>query len=127
MPNAKQHAIVGAAVGGGLALLYELSKSVDPNDRRSVWQRVDWGRVAAYAAVGLAIGLLPDILEPATSPNHRKFFHSIAMMGLTGFGSLGEHTERWPAESREKTRICAGAYVSHLLLDAMTRKSLPWI
>lgn len=49
---------------------------------------------------GLAVLLtnLPDQMEPATHPNHRQFFHSVA---------------------------CA-AYGVHLALDATTRKSLPF-
>jgi hypothetical protein len=33
-----------------------------------------------------AMSCLPDILEPATSPNHRKFFHSVVFAAAVGAG-----------------------------------------
>ena len=130
MPNAKQHAIIGAAVAGGLCLATELLTAYltkDESDPRSILQRVSWGNVAAFAAVGGAIALLPDILEPAVSPHHRQFFHSLAMIGLTGYGILGEHTKQWSPRSRNDATICAAAYLSHLMADGLTPKGLPWV
>lgn len=74
---------------------------------------------------------LPDILEPATSPNHRQFFHSLAFAGLLclAFNELGN----WQPESaggeflKALGQVAIPAYLIHLLLDSLTAKSLPLI
>lgn len=38
------------------------------------------------SATGWACGTLPDVLEPATSPNHRQFLHSVLFAGLLIYG-----------------------------------------
>lgn len=81
---------------------------------------------------GLATALttcLPDILEPATSPNHRQFFHSLVWAGLVvaAVAKLREWKPTKPGEVLLKDlAMCAAAgYLIHLTLDAMTKKSLP--
>ncbi|WP_459949443.1 metal-dependent hydrolase [Denitratisoma sp. agr-D3] len=72
---------------------------------------------------------LPDLLEPATSPNHRSFFHSVVFAAglVEGFRQLNN----WqPATDLEKFLRGAGmlaisAYLIHLALDFTTKKSLP--
>lgn len=74
---------------------------------------------------------LPDILEPATSPNHRQFFHSLAFAGLLclAFRELGN----WQPESaggeflKALGQVAIPAYLIHLFLDSLTAKSLPLI
>lgn len=74
---------------------------------------------------------LPDILEPATSPNHRQFFHSLAFAGLLclAFKELGN----WQPESaggeflKVLGQVAIPAYLIHLFLDSLTAKSLPLI
>src|ERR1051325_7138183 len=105
MANAKQHAIIGAAVAGGLCLLVEITRASASPDNRPLWQRIDYGKVAAFAVVGAALGLLPDLLEPATSPNHRRFFHSPTTIGCVISGVVGKHTERWPPDTQQDASI----------------------
>ena len=77
--NKQQHAI-GAAVVVGLGSLFLSSKS-----DKSTGQRVmEAGISSELAAV---LGSVPDLLEPATHPNHRQFFHSV-LFGLTVAGGL---------------------------------------
>lgn len=72
---------------------------------------------------------LPDVLEPATSPNHRAFFHSLAFAGLlaTGLHKLNQ----WQPETefdkfwKGLGMLAGSAYLIHLALDLTTRKSLP--
>ena len=74
---------------------------------------------------------LPDILEPATSPNHRAFFHSIAFAALLGAGLYKLH--QWEPETDAETfwraigMLAGSAYLIHLALDFTTRKSLPLV
>lgn len=83
------------------------------------------------AAGGIAAlcGTLPDLLEPATHPNHRQFFHSWTFAVLLGVG--WHKLYKWQPESRlqEVLRdlglVLGGAYLVHLALDASRGKSLP--
>jgi len=100
---------------------------------------------------------MPDILEPAADPNHRKFAHSLVVGGALSVARFGEmqlscrrradaahqrllsHIPGCP--ERDTTllevliwRFLAGAavgfavgYASHLVLDATTTKGLPLI
>lgn len=74
---------------------------------------------------------LPDVLEPATHPNHRQFFHSLAFAGMLGMA--GHKAYRWETDNQfdEAVRFVVlvgiGAYLVHVLLDAGTPKALPMI
>lgn len=74
---------------------------------------------------------LPDLLEPATTPNHRQFFHSIAFATLLGAGLYKLH--QWePEDAADKFwkglgMLAISSYLIHLALDATTAKSLPVI
>lgn len=75
-------------------------------------------------------GRLPDILEPSlNNPNHRQFFHSLAFM--FGAGVIMKKLFEWEPYSMEGKAmrwgllIVGAAYMSHLLLDSSTPKSLP--
>ena len=129
MPNLKQHVAVGAAVGGGLNLAWQLHKLYDssepPNGLWEAVNRIDFFEVAAFAAVGVLCAALPDILEPATSPNHRALLHSVCCGGAVTYGAFGKHTGKWRPEDRMAVRIAALSYLSHLALDSGTPKGLP--
>jgi inner membrane protein len=72
---------------------------------------------------------LLDLLEPATSPNHRQFFHSIAFASLlvAGFVKLRDWETKATTEEFLKTlgKLAIAGYLVHLALDATTAKSLP--
>jgi len=100
-------------------------------------------------------GMMPDVLEPATSPNHRKLAHSVVMLGTLTLARVVEWQtgcRRRAAEDAEvasslllgsKARADAelaavvwsffagfiagfvAGYASHLGLDATTLRSLP--
>ncbi len=86
----------------------------------------------AAGTVGALLGKLPDALEPALrNPHHRQFFHSFAMLGLVGWGVHKVH--QWEPED-DLERLLRGllmvggiAYLSHLALDALTSRSLPFV
>jgi inner membrane protein len=73
---------------------------------------------------------LPDLLEPATTPNHRQFFHGIAFASLLGLGLYKLH--QWQAEGASDKfwkalgMLALSSYLIHLALDATTAKSLPF-
>jgi hypothetical protein len=68
MPNAAAHRIGAAVVVGTVAVIHEKQNGVITHK--------------SVAATGLAAlcTRLPDILEPATSPQHRQFFHSVTFL-----------------------------------------------
>ncbi len=118
MANGMTHSIVGGLSG--------LAVSLCDTD--------DYGRSThnpvLTTAVGTFFGKLPDILEPALkNPHHRQFCHSVTVLVTLGYG-LKKVYEWKPKDDVEGVfrclALCAGVgYISHLLLDASTPRSLP--
>ena len=63
----------------------------------------------AMGAAAACLPSLPDILEPALHPNHRKFFHSVTVFAALGYGiactngkpkTTGSDWREWSAWSR---------------------------
>ena len=131
MPNLKKHIASGALVAGGANLVCQLVRLYTaprrPESFLDALANVKWGRVAMFAAAGATIAALPDILEPARHPNHRAFFHSVCCCGALAYGAFGKHSKGWTDDNRDAASASALAYISHLLLDAGTPKSLPFI
>jgi membrane-bound metal-dependent hydrolase YbcI (DUF457 family) len=131
MANSKKHLVVAATACGGANLLCQLYNILNsPNPPSGFWDtinRIDFLEIAAFAGIGGAIGLFPDLIEPATSPNHRAFFHSLAFSGVVTYAAFGKHSENWSTEDKIAARIALLSYLSHLALDAGTPKSLPLI
>lgn len=122
---------VGASVTGAANLgwqIYKLYQSPEPP--KNLWEvicRIDWVELGVFAAEGAVVATLPDVLEPATSPNHRAFFHSLTTGGMVAYGALGKHTEQWRSDDRFAAAAAALSFLSHLYLDGMTPKGLPAI
>lgn len=74
MANRKQHAILGATAGVSGYALYSWIKQ----------EEMSLPELVGFALSGTIGAFLPDILEPATSPNHRSFFHSVSFVGMAG-------------------------------------------
>lgn len=79
--------------------------------------------------VGYFGGRIPDLLEPATNPNHRRFFHCVLVLLLIAYG-IKLLMDWKPKDNAERilkgVLIATGiGYLSHLALDGMTPKSLP--
>jgi membrane-bound metal-dependent hydrolase YbcI (DUF457 family) len=72
------------------------------------------------------------MIEPALgNPNHRQFFHSFVVLGSL---SAGMHkVYHWePQDEVEKIirgvlLVGGAAYLSHLALDALASRSLPFV
>ncbi len=82
--------------------------------------------LAISVGVGVASASLPDLLEPASHPNHRAFFHSIAFNGLLAV-SLRKGWLSPAISPDQKSLLTIGmlAYLSHPCLDSFTPKGLP--
>lgn len=122
MPCAKEHLIVGLAVGAVVnGVIQWLEYLHDPA------KRFDWGELIICSAASGAAALLPDILEPANSPNHRKFFHSIAAAGLVAYATSGRHTNNYSKLARKIFVVLGLGYLSHLALDCTTPRAIDLI
>lgn len=83
----------------------------------------------AGGAIAAALTNLPDLLEPASSPNHRAFFHSLTFAAMVGTGL--HKLSQWEARTDQDKLLKAlgmlagAAYLIHLALDFTTRRSLP--
>lgn len=89
------------------------------------------GTSLAMGLAAAALPTLPDHIEPALHLNHRKFFHSIAV--VAGLAYAVRQVYVWEAEGEwerlARALLLAGgaAYLGHFALDALSAKSLPLI
>lgn len=121
MPNAATHRFGAALVVGGFSAYSEYKKKGE-----------NTATPLAHSAFAAVCGTLPDILEPALNPNHRRFFHSFGFAGLLGYGLYQLHQKWQPQDEVEKVAknvalIAGSAYLIHLAMDSTTPKSLPLI
>lgn len=118
MADFRQHVWIGAATG---ALTYAaMCLYFD--------RQFNLGEMLGCAAVSTAMALVPDIVEPALTPNHRGLAHSL----MTGSVLLRVACERCATQNRhweEFQKIlfasAAAGYLSHLVADGCTPRSLP--
>jgi inner membrane protein len=82
-------------------------------------------------SIASILGSLPDLVEPATNPHHRQFFHSYAFAII--LGGVTYQIYKWEPEStlqdiiRFLLLVASGAYLIHLLYDSQTPRGLPII
>lgn len=120
MANGTTHSIIGGLAGLGAALY-------DGNDESKFVHNP-----VLAAAIGTFFGKLPDILEPSlNNPHHRQFCHSVVVLVAVGYGLKKvyewEPEDNWEMFIRGLMLFAGAGYISHLLLDATTSRSLPVI
>ena len=119
MPNGKTHFIAGAVVAASVNFAIQSAEMAIDYDRK-----FDWGEFFLCTGAGAFAGLAPDILEPATSPNHRQFFHSIIAAGLVAWSISGRHTSKFSRATRLALWVFGMSYLSHIALDCTTPKRI---
>lgn len=119
MPNWKTHMIIGAATGAAVNIAIQAGRKV-----LSPKSHFDFGELLLCTGVASMAALIPDVLEPATSPNHRGFFHSFAMAAIVAYIITGKHTGKWPILFTLLIGTAGAGYLSHLAADACTPKSI---
>lgn len=122
MPNALTHIVIGGVAGATVNVIMQTGRMVAHPSTK-----FDWGEFGVCVAAAASAALLPDLLEPADSPNHRGFFHSVAMAGIVAFLMSGKHTEKWPWPVKLLVCLAGVGYLSHLAADSLTPKSIRWI
>jgi len=119
MSNGATHQLVAAA-GIGVILGHLEGTNKEPSPKPLI-------------GAGLAALLtnLPDLLEPALHPQHRQFFHRVAFVGLIGLAGYKLYTwepdDDWERVLRFLLLVGCGAVLVHLAVDALTKRSLPWV
>lgn len=115
--NAQAHRLAGATVLAALAGTLALTDE----------ERVPHAAIGCIG--GYLFATLPDLLEPAANPHHRQFFHSWAFAGLVVYGVYRLYQWEPEAAAEKVCRvlgvIAGAAYLTHLALDATTKRSLP--
>lgn len=130
MANFKKHSTTGAIVGAftGLFLNFHQQTMRLNNGEQD---KIYWFQLLGYSAGGSILGsmsgILPDILEPAINPNHRKFFHSWTMGIAVAFGLYKTHRSNLPNEVKAAITVAGAGYLSHQALDSSTPKGLPLV
>jgi len=122
MPRCPHHLVGGVVAAGAVNVILQWHQiAVNRQDR------FDWGELLACCAVGGAAALIPDMLEPASHPNHRNLFHSLAVAALVAWLISGNHTREYSAGT--KALLLAGGlgWLSHILLDALTPRCVPLV
>jgi inner membrane protein len=116
--NSNVHFLVGAGVSVGVYLGFCRLTNKQPTILGAL----------ATGVTGGVVALLPDFLEPAIHPNHRAFFHSVATLGLSAYLGLCQVDDPQLSQDDKFVALLGSlAYISHLLLDGFTPKSLPVI
>jgi len=130
MSNFKKHAQMGAIVGGATGFFVNFFQQLDKIDNNKE-EKFNFFELLGYTTGGVAIGtiggVLPDLLEPAKDPNHRKFFHSITTGIVVGTSVVALNKSNLPKEVKAIASVAAAGYLSHLALDSATPKGLPLV
>jgi membrane-bound metal-dependent hydrolase YbcI (DUF457 family) len=130
MPNFKKHAVAGGSIGLTLTAIVNLLQQQNRKKNNSSY-KFNWGELIikslAGGGIGAFCGVLPDFLEPASSPNHRKFFHSITAATAIGAGMVKANKSNLPGSHKELINLVGTCYLSHLLLDGETISGLPLV
>ena len=122
MADFKKHAIIGGVTGAAITILtFALEKRKNPE------AKISFGSLLLNTTLGVIGSCLPDLMEPARNPNHRKFFHSFAFATLTH--SLTNDFLRSSAGEEYKVMVRNSwfGYLSHLAADLTTTRGLPII
>jgi len=120
MPNFSVHLRHGLAVGTGVDLIKQwIQMANDPS------RKFDWDEFLISAGIGAVAVSIPDVLEPASSPNHRRFFHSILFGVGILFAAYGPHVRKLSSKQKNFLHAAAWSYLAHLLADGQTPKGLP--
>lgn len=116
--NSDEHMVIGGLLGFGGYLFYCFVKQ----------RPADIFEAFLSLVGGAFVGLLPDIIEPATNPNHRGIFHSIGLFSLLIYGEYKVlQSESLTEDQKAAISTLIAAYGSHLVADGTTRKGLPII
>jgi len=125
MPGKYEHQTTSALI----AFLIELSRQLYISKQGIKIDPVESLLSLLIAPIaGAAGGVTPDLLEPATDPNHRAFCHSLTSGSAIGLG-LSKIPLNTDSRNINLLNVCLRSsgvgYVTHLVQDAGTPMGLP--
>jgi inner membrane protein len=119
MANYQGHLVAGAITGGSVDVIRKIIEK-KPLELRDIIL------LSLQVCVGSVGGVLPDRLEPAIHPHHRKFFHSILFLSLIGVGLFLLWDNKGIADwIKWLLTALAVAFIIHLIIDGFTPAGLP--
>jgi len=114
--DSEKHIVIGALLGFGGYLSYKYLKNEPPSLVGTLMSLFG----------GAFAGLLPDLLEPATNPNHRSCFHSVALVLILIYGNYKVwENDNLSEDQKLAVSLLSTAYGSHLVADSTTTKGIP--
>lgn len=117
MPSGNTHRLIAALAVGGTSFVQEL------NEEEITEKPFVNASIAALATN------LPDLLEPASNPHHRQFFHSVTVGSIVMAAGIKlyqwEPEEEWEKILRQILLVGCGGYLVHLVADSFTPRGLP--
>jgi len=130
MPNKKEHLEFSATTVATISALQSAKLEFEKKNLDSNY-KINYLKVfldlVKGAGIGAFFGILPDILEPATNPHHRGFFHSAAFIGVLIYGYYQFSKSDFNPEFKKYLRLAIIGYLGHLGLDSTTPYGLPII
>lgn len=112
----EDHGVLGALIALANDWTYKQKKG----------QPMTFGDIIKSLVLGGLAGMAPDIIEPATSPNHRGFFHSVGMLKILAYAQDRTcQAQNLTEAQKQLASTLIDAYTSHLLSDSTTQKGLP--
>lgn len=127
MPNLNEHLKIGAttgAIAGGILNGIKQFNQMQSDPTKAFDFKELIGSVIAGAVASTLTCILPDILEPASHPNHRKFFHSITAYGIVNYFSYRVSNSEFSDDEQNILQCALSGYASHLIADSRTPKGL---
>jgi membrane-bound metal-dependent hydrolase YbcI (DUF457 family) len=97
--------------------------------KRNPTVKIDFNKLIGKTFLGTALGsfagILPDLLEPADNPHHRKLFHSKSAGVLLVSSGLNLNNTKFSLDKKQLLACIFAGYLSRLYKDSQTDMGLP--
>lgn len=119
MANGKTHMALGALIGTSNYIIQNKTNN----------QEITFGEIFLTAIASAGVGLIADIIDPPTSPNHRSIGHSLLLNSiiLPKIWNFIEDNNNLNFKQKKFYQSLIAAHGSHLALDSTTPRRLPLI
>jgi len=122
MPDQATHIKVAALTGAALHFINRAATH-DPLNPKPF----NWGDFLLDVGACTLGGIAADVGEPADTPNHRGFYHSVAGAALAHYAWTKLRGENLSPEAKHLLGVLLAGHVTHLVLDSGTPNGLPLI
>ena len=117
MADGKTHFTTGAGIG----ILNYIAQKNQRNEQISLAELLTVGACSGFA------GVLSDIIDPPTNPQHRQIGHSavISAVALPKIWEWAQNNPNLTSAQKDLIQSMIFAFASHLVLDSGTPAGLP--